>query len=559
MRPRGRGELDSLYFEYPRFAAPHRHSNAALERVPVAIVGAGPVGLVAALTLARSGVRSVVFEKKTTFNDGSRAICIARQSYHILDRLGVAEPFIRKSLGWTTGRSFYRGRLILEFEMPHGKDEKFFPMYNLQQQYIERFLWEAASARPEIEFRWASEAQDLRDIDNGVALRVADPGGAYEILADYVLAADGARSALREMRGLRLNGENLEGRYVIADLRMKHDYPTIRRALFDPPCNPGGTVLIHRQPDDIWRVDYQLKPGEDEQEALKENNVRAKVASILSDIAHDGEWELEWWSVYSANTLALDDYRSGRIFFIGDSAHIVPIFGVRGLNNGIADGENIGWKLARVIKGQAGPGLLDSYTPERRGATLDVFAKASKSARFMTPPSYGLKLMRDAALSLALSAPFAGAFANPRQMTPYDYRDSPLTERDDPSFEGGPAPGSVPPGVRLDDGTYLCDLLGEGFTVLHFGAPPSGIESFTRKMRDLDPVFRLVVIGAEGEDSGAIRFAGDPKGECAARFAATPGALYLIRPDMYVAGRWRDDLAGPAAALARILDRKEAA
>lgn len=518
MRPEGRGELDSLYFTYPTFAAPEERDGLT-KRAKVAIVGGGPVGLTAALTLARHGVPSILLEAKSTYNDGSRAICIARQSFHIFEALGVADRFVAKSLGWTTGRTFYRGRQILEFDMPDSADEKFRPMYNLEQQYIEQFLHEAVEASDLIDMRWRSEVTGLTDTADGVTLTVRDPHGEYELPADWALAADGARSPVRGMRGLRLAGENYEGRYVIADVRMKHDYPTIRRALFDPACRPGGTVLIHKQPDNIWRIDYQLKEGESAEAATREENVRESVAGVLAEIGHDGAWDLEWWSVYSANTLALGDYRDRRVFFIGDSAHIVPIFGVRGLNNGLADAQNIGWKLARVISGDADERLLDSYSPERRGATLDVFANASKSTRFMTPPTRGWQVMRDAALSLALSHPFAGAFANPRQMTPYSYAESPITFAGRDAFAGGPPPGAVAGNVRLDDG-YLTDRFGPGFTVLAFGALAEEDSIATA-----DPEARLVILDADGSAARA--------------YDAEAGTAYLIRPDQHVAARWK--------------------
>ncbi|MCI5078393.1 FAD-dependent monooxygenase [Oricola sp.] len=533
MRPEGRGELDSLYFTYPTFDAPERRDHLT-DRAAVVIVGGGPVGLTAALTLARCGVPSVLLEAKSTYNDGSRAICIARQSYHIFETLGVVAPFVDKALGWTTGRTFYRGRQILEFEMPDGPHEKYRPMYNLEQQYIEQFLHEAVRANPLIDMRWQSEVTGIGDEDGGVTLQVRDANGTYALPADWVLAADGARSAIRGMRGLRFSGQNYEGRYVIADVRMHHDYPTIRRALFDPACRPGGTVLIHRQPDDIWRIDYQLRDGESAEAATREDAVRASVAGVLSEIGHEGQWELEWWSVYSANTLALDDYRDGRIFFIGDSAHIVPIFGVRGLNNGLADAQNIGWKLARVIKRTAAETLLDSYSPERRGATLDVFANASKSTRFMTPPTRGWQVMRDAALSLALNHPFAGAFANPRQMTPYTYADSPITLADRDGFACGPTPGAVITNARLDDG-FLSDRLGPGFTVLAFGALDE-----EERIATVDPDATIVTL--------------DPQGETARAYDAEAGTVYLVRPDEHVAARWKRATGGDVAAvLAAIL------
>ena len=370
---------------------------------PVVIVGAGPIGMTAALVLAQYGIRSVLIDRKDTFNDGSRAICIARPSMHILERIGAVAPFLEKALGWRFGRSYYRGKQIFRLEMPHPANEKYLPMYNLQQQYIEKFLHDAVAASGLIDMRWQSELSGIESRDDGVSLRISSTAGDYRLDADFVLAADGARSPVRSMLGLRLKGDNYEGRYVIADIRMDHDFPTERRAFFEPSGNPGGTVLIHKQPDDIWRVDYQLREGENEEEVLREENIRARVGAILADIGHTKPWELEWWSIYSANTLCLDDYRHGRVFFIGDAAHIVPIFGVRGLNNGLADADNIGWKLARVLNGEADERLLDSYSPERRGATLDVFANATKSTRFMTPPTRGWRLAREAALSLSLT------------------------------------------------------------------------------------------------------------------------------------------------------------
>lgn len=523
MRPAGREVTDSLYFNYPHFDPPMGERRRALDApARVVIVGAGPVGMTAALMLAREGVASVLLDNKDTFNDGSRAICVARPSFYILEAAGAVQSFLDKALGWTTGRSFYRGQQVLEFQMPDGPDEKFRPMYNLQQQYIEQYLWEAVNASDLIDLRWQSEVVEIGDRDDGGhMLTINDPQGSYAIAADWVLACDGARSPIRRMRGLRLKGENFEGRYVIADIRMAHNYPTIRRALFDPACRPGGTVLIHKQPDDIWRIDYQLRDDETTDEALREDEVRASVAAVLAEIGHDGPWELEWWSVYSANTLAMDDYRDGRIFFVGDSAHIVPIFGVRGLNNGLADAANIGWKLSWVLTGRAGEGLLDSYTPERRGATLDVFANASKSARFMTPSTRGWQVMRDAALSLALTQPFASVLANPRQMTAYTYSDSPAVLPDAQDFSGGPAAGAALPEARLAEGGYLSDRMGQGFTLLAF---------------DAELARRIEAAGEDGLQAVHLPY----PSAMAELFAAGPRSAYLVRPDMHIAGRWHD-------------------
>ncbi|MGE3248410.1 MAG: FAD-dependent monooxygenase, partial [Beijerinckiaceae bacterium] len=507
----------SLYFDYPHFDAPAARENLARAE-QVVIAGAGPVGMVAALTLAQHGVRSVLLERKSTFNDGSRAICVSRSSCNLFQTLGIETRFLDKGLPWTSGRSFFRGRQILEFFMADTGDEKYRPMYNLEQQYIEAFIHEAVAASDLIGMRWQSELTAMHDTGSGLVLSVRDAKGAYELPAQWLLAADGARSSIRTMRGLRLSGENYEGRYVIADIRLKRDCKVERFALFDPDCRPGGTVLVHQQPENIWRIDYQLRDGESEADALREESIRASIAGVLADIGFEEPWELEWWSIYSANTLALDDYRSGRVFFIGDSAHIVPIFGVRGLNNGILDAHNIGWKLAAVLKGEAQERILDSYTPERRGATLDVFANASKSARFMTPPTRGYEVLRDAALSLALDHPFAGEFANPRNMTPYTIADSPLTFADTDAFAAGPPPGAVALNVRLE-GSYLFDAFGPGFNVLYFG--------------ELEAVEKILAVLP-----GTKAIPQPASGPAATLYGATIRTAYLLRPDGHVAARW---------------------
>jgi 3-(3-hydroxy-phenyl)propionate hydroxylase len=275
---------------------------------------------------------------------------------------------------------------------------------------------------------------------------------------------------------------------------------------------------------------------------LREENIRARVGAILADIGHTKPWELEWWSVYSANTLCLDDYRHDRVFFIGDAAHIVPIFGVRGLNNGLADAENIGWKLALVLHGEAHDRLLESYSPERRGATLDVFANATKSTRFMTPPTRGWRLAREAALSLSLKHEFPRGLANPRQMQPYTYSESPLTPyaRRDAEFAGGPGCGSAAPNARLADGSHLLDHAGNGMTAILFceEQPTAKQAELLEQLGRIDKRLVSLIIASQPSASVA-KMVADGDGEIARLFAAGLGALYLLRPDLHIAGRWK--------------------
>ncbi|MEQ9642904.1 MAG: FAD-dependent monooxygenase [Alphaproteobacteria bacterium] len=554
----------SLYFDYPHFpfvTPPELRGEAV--RHGVAIVGGGPVGLACALELARFGVASVVIEDDDTVADGSRAVCVARRSMDILQQLGpgggVAERFADKGLPWTGGRSFYRDQVVFELDMPHGPDERHGPMLNLQQCYMELYLAEAAAASGLVDIRWQSRVSAVAQDGAGATLTVDTPDGAYELIADYVVAADGARSAMRQLMGLRLNGTSYEGTYLIADIKMASTHPIERRAWFDPPSNPGSTVLMHKQPDDIWRVDYQILDDQDAEAEMREDRIRERIQTQLDMVGETVAWELDWYSLYKAHCLCLDDYRHGRVFFVGDAAHLVPIFGVRGLNSGFADANNLGWKLAWAVQGKGDDALLDSYSAERRAATLEIFRQAGKSTRFMTPPSRGYALMREAALELALDHDWPRPLIDPRQSAPYDYADSTLNSPGD-DFAAGPAPGAPLANARQGQlgnrATFLLDHLGPDCTLLHFaGADPVPAETLAACLVD-GPPCRALVVAATAQDMTGMTVLADATGKLAATYGAEPGTTYLARPDGHVAARWRQlDATQVRAALARLTGR----
>jgi len=561
-------------FEFHRHAPPDPDVAAAGNGpvVPVVIVGGGIAGLTLALALAVQGTRSLVLEADDTVCTGSRAICFSRRSLEIFERLGVLGPMLAKGLPWTGGRSYYRNTEVLRFEMPNDRRQKLPPMINLQQYLVEAYLVEAIGRHAGlVELRWQSRVTGLvagAGGDGPVELDVEQPGRSYRLRADWVVACDGGRSRLRDALGLKLEGTAYEGRYVVADIALRCDLPTERLAWFDPPSNPGSTLLMHRQPDDIWRVDYQIGDGEDAAAAVQPENVLPRVDAHLRMIGLGRAWSPIWITLYKANALTLPRYRHGRVLFAGDAAHLVPIFGVRGANSTIDDADNLAWKLALVVAGRADPALLDSYSDERVQAAHENLAYGRKSTQFMAPPDFAFRTMREAVLALAVETPAVRSLINPRQSSPVRYVDSPLNasreEGHGDEAQPEPAAGSVLPScpVRWLDAAdgerpgHLADMLQAGrFVVVHFAAegpvPPAWRELQKQLLDECGVVLRTVSVRPGTDRSDADLRARDTDGDAAALHGASPEAAILVRPDGHVLGRWESAGGAPIGAAIR--------
>jgi 3-(3-hydroxy-phenyl)propionate hydroxylase len=557
-------------FEAKRYPAslPPLKGGVDPKRRPVVVVGGGPVGYCAALGLANYGVPVVLLEADDSVCFGSRAICISRRSLEIVERLGAIKRFLDVGLPWTGGRSFYRNTEVLHFKMPADENQKLPPMINLAQYSIEQFLLDAAEARSDlIEIRWQNKLTAIDARDNGGALlTVNTPKADYTMEADWIVAADGGRSFLREALGLQLQGTSYEGRYVIVDILLDSDRPTERLAYFDPACNPGSTVLVHKQPDNVWRIDYQLRDGEDPDEAIKPENVIPRVRSLLDMMGETAPWNPIWMGIYKANALTLENYRHKRVLFAGDAAHLVPIFGVRGANSGIDDADNLAWKLAFVVKGLASERLLDSYSVERVAATHENLSYGTKSTEFMAPPSFAFDLMRRAVLSLAVKHPALSSLINPRQTSAITYVTSPLNVigRAD-EFECGPVPGQpLPecPVTIVEKGAaregHLTDLITPAVTAIYFaedGATPSALTALAVSMRERGVPFVLTTLTRHLHVDVSETHGWDHTGRLFDMYGATPGTLYLVRPDGHVLGCWRRfDAEAARAALDQMLN-----
>jgi 3-(3-hydroxy-phenyl)propionate hydroxylase len=535
----------SIYYDYKVHEPWLPSAHEKQQRRKVVIVGSGPAGMVAALELARHGVPSVVITAELQVSQGSRAIVFTRRSMEILQQVGVAARMTENGLPWRFGNSYYRGQRVFRMEAPHDADDRFFPMLNIQQQYMEEYLLDACQTNPLIDFRWGNKVVAVTQDAEAARVEIDTPEGPYTLETEWLVAADGGRSPIRTAMELQMEGASYEGFFVIADIKIDLPLPTERLAYFDPEWNPGNTILMHREPHGIWRVDYQLPAGETPEQALQPESLKARIDAQLAMIGHAGTpWEMDWCSVYSARTLTLPDYMHGRVLFTGDAAHLLPIFGVRGANTAFQDAQSLAWHLAFVIKGLAGRKLLANHSAERVGAAREIIDEAGKSTRFMTPPSRGFRLLRDAVLSLSLKEEFVRPLYHWRTSRPHEYTDSMLNSAgdDDALFSAGPAHGAPPRNIRLSADHFLLDHLGGGFDLLYFTESPTipePLQQVVAATRARGVPLQVVAVGAAQPVNGADRTLADADGHFRRRYGVQAGgAAYLLRPDQHVCARW---------------------
>ena len=545
------GALRASGAELQALTFPCRHSAdqdlAQPAQHPVVIVGAGPVGLSLAIDLAQRGQRVVVLDNDHKLSIGSRAICFAKRTLEIWDRLGVGQRMVDQGVSWNVGRVFFHDDPVYAFDLlPEVGHER--PAFiNLQQYYAEAALVERALALPGIDLRWHSTVSAVQPHAGGAQVTVQTPEGDYTLDAAWLVACDGARSAVRGMLGHDTQGQVFQDRFLIADVRLPADFVPSRNLAqgtasendstqpsaaerwfwFDPPFHPGQSVLLHRQPDNVWRIDFQLGWDADPEHEKKPENILPRVRGLLGD---DAPFELDWASVYTFACLRMERFVHGRVVFAGDSAHCVSPFGARGANSGVQDTDNLAWKLDWVLRGQAPESLVASYDSERTYAADENLRNSTRSTDFITPKSEISRLFRDAVLELAREHDFARKLVNSGRLSvPAVLHGSPLCtpdmEVESDAFNSTAAPGAVLPDAPIaqaGEARWLLRCLGPDFTLMWFGEAPAWARNL--------PGTQLLVVGHDVIDT---------QGLLAQRLDARAGTAYLVRPDQHVGARWR--------------------
>lgn len=501
----------------------------------VGIVGAGPVGLALAARLATMGIRSVLLDKSPhLLKKGSKACLIQGDVLEILDKTGCAARIADEGIHWRIAHTYIKDVEMITQHFPERAG--FGQFVNISQYRIEQELLEFVEKNPHTDIRWSHEVTAIAQEDGAVTLTVATPQGEQRLTFAYVVACDGVHSKLRALTKVAFTGYTHSDRFLITDIRANIARTKERHFFFDSRFNPGRQLVMHPQPDNIWRIDWQLAPDTDIEEEKRNGKLDARIRRVIGDIPYT----IEWLSTYRFNQRVVERFKLGRIFFAGDAAHSLPPYGSRGMNSGIQDADNLAWKLAYVLKGHAGEALLDTYHAERYPAAIENLRVTEATMKFMVPPTRWQRLKRSIIFKLAVPFRSMRKLVDHGKMAePFVYKGSSLI----PTVATHPLIGQFAPDARIHvDGvrSRLRRLFGAGFVCLFFGTRDEAGE-FVAVTKDLSlPVpVRFVAAFPQGGDVESfgenIILATYDDILFFRNFYDGKAAWYLVRPDGHIA------------------------
>ncbi len=521
--------------QYP-FIEPPELRSAKTVRHPVVIVGGGITGLTMACSLAKLGIRAVLLDEDDTVGvkgASSRGICYTQKSLEIFERLGVYERIAAKGIQWSVGRTFAGKDEVYSFDLR--KQSNFDlssqpPFINIQQFYIEGYLVERIYELGHVELRWKSRVAGFEQRKGFACLKVDTPAGEYTIEAEHVIDATGSHTPFHAWCGATMTSRRGDDRWCIADVRFKNLPPTERHTWIEAPFNGNRAVWQHLMADDVWRIDYQMEPNADPAYVSREDVVRER---LRQQFGPDIECDIVWVGPYAYRSQCLDQLRIGSVYFMGDTAKIVSPFGARGGNTGVADADNLAWKIAAVVKGRAPARLLASYNEERHDAAAQNVKVTNRTARFLRPADGVERLFRNAAIGLAKQHPFARQLINTGRMAVANsYSRSSVCDR-----TGGLSVQNVAFNWANGQRGHLNDLLNwvDGdLLLLVFGDLAAPTAQRLRQLAEHAPVRCVQVVGSDGR-AQAREHVLDPQGHLQGACHVFGHAWALVRPDGYLA------------------------
>ncbi|MFS8980088.1 bifunctional 3-(3-hydroxy-phenyl)propionate/3-hydroxycinnamic acid hydroxylase [Cupriavidus necator] len=547
----------------------------------VAIIGAGPVGLMLANILGLQGVRVVLVEKLPQIIDYPRAIGLDDEALRVFQSVGLAQTL----LPHTTPNHWMRfvtpgGRCFASIE-PR-TDEFGWPRRNaFIQPLADRILFDGLQRFDHVRTLLGHSVASFTQDDQGVQVDATDEAGRpLRIRAAYMVGADGGNSVVRRALDLPFEGRTKPNQWIVVDVRND----PIGTPHIYMHCDPERPYVSAALPHGIRRFEFMVMPGETEEELSRPENMAALMRKV---VAEPDQVDYIRKRVYTHNARLARDFRAGRVLLAGDAAHIMPVWQGQGYNSGIRDAANLGWKLAMVVKGQAGDALLDTYTAERRAHARamihlsevagDIFAPSSRAGaamrdgltkvlnafpsvkryfvemRFKPMPRYeqGVVLLPETQRRAGLLARWlerSGHSALGRLLGLMSEKRESLVGRlvhgRDPAGNSPVGRMFIQPMVRTEANTVerLDDMIGNRFAILGWGTDPTfGLSAQARAAwRQLGGVFVIAKpdpqLDYRNDVPDGVIAVGDVHGRLKDWFGSQPHSVVLLRPDRFVAG-----------------------
>jgi 3-(3-hydroxy-phenyl)propionate hydroxylase len=524
---------------YPFVAPPELQENRIVRHALV-IVGGGITGLTLACGLANLGFPAILLDEDNTVGvkgASSRGICYTQKSLEIFQRYGIFDRIAKKGIEWSVGRTFAGHDEVFSFDLKQRSNFSLSeqpPFINIQQFYIEGYLVERIhelnQIRPSVDLRWSSRVVEFQQLGEFARLTVETPEGNYTIEADHVIDATGSHTRFHQWCNAELSGKRGDDRWCIADVRFKDTPPTERHTWIEAPFNDNRAVWQHLMGDQVWRIDYQMAPDSDPAFVSREDVVAER---LRRQFGSDVQFEIVWVGPYAYRSQCVNKMQIGSVYFIGDTAKVVSPFGARGGNTGISDADNLAWKLAAVLRGQAPRQLLNSYHAERHEAAQRNVQVTNRTARFLRPTDPVAQMFRQSTLQLAKQQKFARNLVNTGRMAEANsYSRSTACEQAGFSIQNvafhwsGKRKGVLNDLINWADGCLL---------LLVFGQLTSSDLKKLRQLSQQVPLLKLVQVIGPNESSQAREHLIDTKGHLRTACQANNQRWALVRPDSYLA------------------------
>ncbi len=505
------------------------------QAVDVVIVGAGPVGLTAANLLGALGISTLVVEQNALTSDQPKAVIVDDEHMRLIDRTGLMDELRPHLTGTYFGIHFYSP---LGFELvkadgiltPNGFGNR----NSVSQPMLEKLLLQGAGRYSSVVVRYRCRLIGLSQPDDHVDLTLSNHDGSETSLrAKFLLACDGANSLVRKTLGIQAEGKRLDEPHLVVDFAEFPDQSPYSR-FFCHPSRPFNSILV---PYGGRRIEFMLNPGDDKEAIKSPDAIKTLVARHTPYKSDD--LKIVRSVVYGFSARIAERMQDGRIFLLGDAAHVMPPFGAQGLNSGARDAANLTWKIAAVLRGAISLKALQSYDPERRGNVKDTVDYSVRVGRLANIRSWPVALARDAFFAVAnLFPPVRRYFREMRYMprpqlkaglvVPGNGGDAALTGR---MF---PRPSMVDGGEPSFDARA-----GVGFALVGVNIDPAAVaEAARRPVWDRLKPALMTLVGVDREFAptpgvAVWRLADDP---AKAALAAYDRRIVIVRPDRYIAG-----------------------